>query len=393
MKMKFASALMIIVLSACSGNKQREIPPTQVPVVEIEQRDIVGYISFSAQLGGVNTNAVRPKISGYIKKVFVDEGEHVKAGQPLFELETNIQSENANSNKAQVDAAKANIAAAEASLNAAKVEVDKLVPLVEQGIISSIQLETAKANYYKAKGQLSLAKANYQSTLSAYKGVLENIKFATVTSPISGIVGSINYLEGALVSANDPKPLTQVSDVSAISAYFSLNEKYYIEMFQKIEGADIREKIAKLPLVDLELANGTIYDEKGKIDASTGQIDPTTGNVKFRVHFDNKKGMLSNGSTGIVKIPRTYKNVMVVPESATFEQQGVSYVFKIKEDTARMTAIHVLARIDKFAIIENGIAPKDIVVANGVTNIRNNTRVMPKKVNMDSLIMAIKPIR
>jgi membrane fusion protein (multidrug efflux system) len=333
---------------------------------------VIGNFVFPAKLTGINNNNVRPKVSGYIEKVFVHDGERVKVGQPLFKLETNIMSQSAT-------AAKAQVYSAEAGVSAAQVEVSKLLPLVEKKIISPIQLETANANLLKAKAQLSMAQADYD-------GIQENIKFSLVTSQVNGVLGKINYLEGSLVSPSDPLPLTVVSDISKVYAYFTLNEKQYLSFFQNSPGANLADKIAKVPEITLELANGMDYQIKGKLETTTGQIDPGTGTIQFRVIFDNASEILSNGSTGNIKIPNILSNVLVIPESATFTQQGFIYAYLYRGDTVASTVIGLIDRIQNMAIVSKGLNKGDVVVANGVIALRNGMKIQPIQSNLDSLI-------
>ena len=275
---------------------------------------------------------------------------------------------------------------------AAQVEVDKLTPLVEQGIISNIQLETARANYLKAKGQQSQAMANKEVAKANYQGVMETIGYSIIKSPINGVVGKINYREGALVSPSDPQPITTVSDVSKIYAYFSLTEKQYINFFQMYEGKDLNEKLSNVPPIDLVLANGSLFEEKGKVETATGQIDPGTGTIQFRVAFENKNGLLSNGSTGSLRIPRSYGNVLVIPESSTFDQQGFTYIYKVVNDTTVSAVIEVKDRVNNFAIVSIGLNAGEKVIASGVNTLKPGTAIKPNPVNMDSVVNNIKPV-
>jgi len=386
MKQPITLLFALIVISSCNNEVKKTPPAKTFPVVEVNKQDIESYYSFPAEISGKNNNQVRSKISGYIIEVLIDEGAKVKEGQALFKLETNIQDQNAAAAKAQVSASLATIDAAKASVQAAQVEVDKLVPLVEKDIISGIQLETARANLLKAKGQLSQAQAGYSAAQANYQGVKENIKFSTITSPINGIVGKLNSRAGSLVGPSDPKPITTVSDVSEIYAYFALNERQYIYFFQNFPGTNLEEKIGLVPPIDLELANGALFDEKGKLETSTGQIDPATGTIEFRVKFENKNGLLSNGSTGKIRVPRVYQNVLVVPESATYEQQGFTYVYKSQADSVIAAIVELKDRVNNLAIIEKGLEEGDLVVGKGVGNLKNRMRITPQIVSIDSII-------
>ncbi|MCB9033265.1 MAG: efflux RND transporter periplasmic adaptor subunit [Chitinophagales bacterium] len=387
--MKYFSNLLVLVvlISMIACKRKASQPPAMVPnlpAVAVDQRTVESFYIYPADIEGKNNNAVRAKISGYIKKVLVDEGDVVKKGQLLFQLETNVQNQSASAGKAQIEAANANIKAAEAQVQAAQVEVDRLIPLVQKNIISNVQLETAKAKLAQAQGQLSQAKAAYQVAQASYKGTVANINFANITSPINGIVGKINFREGALVSPQDQMPLTNISQSGDVYAYFTLNEKQFIYFFQNYPGKTIDDKLKNLGDVSLQLADNSIYPIKGKIETSTGQIDPNTGTIQFRASFKNN-GLLSNGSTAKIMIPRIFKDVLVIPESATYEQQGFVYTYKLQGDSVVNVIVTLSDRVNNLAIIESGLSLNDTVIASGVASLRNGMKVKPNLVNIDSI--------
>ncbi|MDO5654767.1 MAG: efflux RND transporter periplasmic adaptor subunit [Flavobacteriaceae bacterium] len=385
---KFLSLFVLIfVFTACK--KENEMPPQQAmpyPVVEVEQRDLTSFLEFPAQIQGVNNNEVRAKIQGYITQVLVDEGQYVGRGQVLFRLETNTLSQTASAARAGIEATQANIKAAQAAVNAAQVEVDKLQPLVEKNIISPVQLETANANLMRAQSQLSQARAAHSQSNANLKEVQANIGYSVIRSPISGVVGKINQREGSLVGPSSSIPITTVSETSAVYAYFSMNESEYLDFLDQNEGANPEQKLKNMPEVDLRLANGKVYAEKGKIEAVTGQIDPNSGTVQFRASFKNPEKVLSNGNSGTILIPQYYKNAIVVPQQATFEQQGITYVFKVVNDTVRSTSIETQTAVDKLSIVTSGLKPGDPVVASGVGILRNGSAIKAQPVKLDSIV-------
>src|SRR5690606_752059 len=360
-------ALSLAFFVSCKNEQPPQgVPTLSLPVTEVAQKDMMGYQAFPVSIEGKVNNAVRAKISGYVTQVYVDEGQVVRAGQPLFKLETNVQAQDANAAKSGISAAQANISASQAAVNAAQVEVDKLVPLVEKNIISNVQLETAKANLMRAQSQLAQAKAAQQQAQANYSGIQANIDFGVVRSPISGVVGAINFREGSLVGPADPTPITTVSEVGEVYAYFSMNESEYLNFLNETEGNTVQEKLKNIPDVDLVLANGQVYNEKGKIQTATGQINPQTGTIQFRATFPNKARLLNNGNSGTVRIPKTYPNAVIVPETATFEQQGYNYVFKVVNDTVHNTRIEIEDRVDNLAIIKSGLKKGDKIVVQGI---------------------------
>lgn len=376
---------------SCGQEQARPAAPAPtIPVAEVQTRDITGFQDFPVNIEGKVNNAVRAKISGYIKEVYVDEGQQVTKGQALFRLETDVESQNANAARSGIVAAQANVTAAEASVNVAQVEVDKLMPLVAKNIISPVQLETAKANLARANGQLAQAKAAHQQAKAALGGIQANIDFSIVRSPITGVIGSINFREGSLVGPADPNPITTVSEVGEVYAYFSMNESEYLNFLSDSEGKNVKEKLNNLPPVQLILANGQKYAEQGKIQTVTGQIDPMTGSIKFRAMFKNTDGLLNNGNSGTIQLPKTYTDVLVIPESATFEQQGIIYTYVAKENVVQTTPIQVQDRIDRMAIVQSGLNKGDMVVVKGIGKLRNEAEINALKVDMDSIVNAVK---
>ncbi|MCB0387655.1 MAG: efflux RND transporter periplasmic adaptor subunit [Winogradskyella sp.] len=367
-KYSFTILSMIALMFASCKQEQQQAPQQQalpLTVTEVPQKNVTAYTTYPTTIEGTINSEVRAKVSGYIQKVLVDEGQQVKKGQALFKLETESLSQDAE--------------AAKASVNVAQVEVDKLKPLVEKNIISEVQLETAKANLAQAK--------------SAYNSVVANIGYATVKSPVDGFVGAIPYREGSLVSATSAKPLTTVASIERVFAYFSMNETEYLDFLQQTEGKTLQDKIANFPKVELQLANGQTYEQKGTIETVTGQIDANTGTVSFRAVFDNPNMLLTNGNSGTIKIPNTYENALVVPQSATYEQQGQTYVYTVGEgNAATSTLITVEDKTDLFYIVNSGVKTGDLIVVRGIGKLRNGMPIQPQKVAFDSIVKPIKPL-
>lgn len=372
-----ALASVALTIASC-GNKEQQAAHGALPykVIQVPTQDVVGFQTFPTTVQGKVNSIVRAKVSGYIEKLYVDEGSVVKKGDPLFKIETNILSQNA-------DAANAAIQTAHAQVNVAQVNVNKIQPLVSKGIVSQVQLETAQADLAAAKSQLASAKANYNS-------IVANIDFAVVKSPIDGIVGSIPFREGTLIGPTDQTPLTTISDDSEVFAYFSMNEREYFDFLENIEGATLEEKIKQLPAVHLVLANGQTYQHEGRIETITGQVNSSTGTVQVRAAFKNPEHLLSNGNSGKLLLPQQYKNALVVPESATFEQQGSIYVYHVVNDTAKAAKIDVIDRVNKLAVVKSGIKQGETIVGTGLGTLRPGQAITPVPVEFQSINDAIK---
>lgn len=363
----FSFIVSSLLLLSCNygPDGQQAQDPEAYPVIEVQLRTVTGYTSYPASIEGTVNSAVRAKVPGYITDVLVDEGEEVRRGQRLFRLETETLTQDAG--------------AARANVNAAQVEVNKLEPLVEQNIISPVQLETARARLEQARASLNSINAS--------------IDYANIKSPVDGYVGSINFREGSLVSPGDPTPLTTVSDIDEVYAFFSMNERDYLNFIRTTEGESISEKVKNFPPVQLELVNGEIYEHEGTIETVSGQIDPLTGTVSFRAVFPNPNRILASGNSGSVLIPRTYEDVPVVPEAASYEQQGKVYVYQVQGDSlAIQRVIEVQDRIQNLIIVASGIEAGDEIVAQGIGRLRNNTPIQPQPVPFDSIANPLTPV-
>lgn len=359
--------LSIFFLVSCNNDEAQktavvQAPAPSFPVTKLMTKTVIGYQEYPTNIEGVVNSAVRAKTSGYIQKVFVDEGQKVKKGQILFQLETQTLSKDA-------DAAKARI-------NVAQVEVNKLIPLVEKNIISAVQLETAKANLMQAK--------------ATYSSIAASIDYATIKSPVDGFVGAINYREGSLVSPSDPNALTTVSVIKQVYAFFSLNESQYLDFLQNAKGKTVSEKLANFPAVNLILANGSMYSEKGKIETSTGQVNKSTGTISLRAVFNNPDQLLTNGNSGKIQIPTVYKNATVIPQASTYEQQGNIMLFKLNEENkAVLSIVKIKAPVDNLYVIESGVGINDKIIVSGVGKLRNGMLISPKETSFEE---ATKPV-
>lgn len=368
-KLPLVISISIITLFWSCGDKEQAPQGPQGPmpfqVTTIPQKTVTGFTTYPTSIEGVNNSEVRAKITGYITEVLVDEGQRVRKGQTLFRLETQTLTQDA--------------AGAKANIHAAQVEVDKLKPLVEKNIISEVQLETAKAKLIQAQ--------------STYNSIGANIDYANIKSPVDGFVGSVRLRKGTLVSPSSPEPLTTVSDISAVYAYFSMNEREYLDFIQNAEGNDIQEKIKNFPKVTLILANGSIYDKEGTIETINSQVDASTGSVSFRAVFDNSARVLTNGNSGKIRVPKVYQDAVVVPIQATYEQQGSYYVYKLGEDDmAISTRINVIGEVDHYYVLSDGVRSGDKIVASGVSKLRGNSKIAPMEIAFDSVAKPLETL-
>jgi membrane fusion protein (multidrug efflux system) len=371
----------VLLFISCGGNWDEGswAQAPQLPVIKITKGNYSSERSYPTVLEGIQDIEVRPKIDGYIETIYVDEGQFVKKGQLLFQLETNVISQNTQASNAAIKSAKA-------SVNTAQIEVNRLKPLVEKNIISSIQLQTAEAKLAEAKSLLNQSKSNYQANLA-------NQEYAKITSPVDGYVGKFSFRKGSLVGPATVNSLTTISNTNQTYAYFSVSESEISELTKGLFGKNINEKIKSLPKLKLKLSDGRLYPLQGNIEVSTGKISTKTGAIQLRAIFDNPNGQLLSGNTGVIKIPREYKNDIAIPALSTFNMQGMTMVYTISEgDTLRIRPVKIKGKADRYLIVESGLETGETILAQGLGKVYPNSIVVPYEVPMDSLVNSFQPL-
>lgn len=343
------------------------------PVITIATRATTLNNDYPATVQGQQNIEIRLKIDGYIERIYVDEGATVRRGQPLFYISAPQYIQG-------VRTAQANIKIAQADVNAAKMQVEKVRPLVEKNIISKYELESAQFTLQSKQAALAQAQATYANART-------NLGYASVTSPVNGVVGTIPYKIGSLVSSNTPEPLTTVSNIGKIYAYFSINEKQALEFSKNTKGATMQARLNTIPPVTLILSNGTEFPQKGRVETASGLINTETGSVSMRATFPNPGNIVRSGSSGIVRIPRTVDSAILVPQKATYEIQGKRFVYVVESTgTVRSAEIKVMESSNgQFFVVQDGLHPGDKIVLEGVATLKEGAPIKPREVNTDSV--------
>ena len=320
--------------------------------------------TYSATIRGKQDVDIRTKVQGYITDIKVKEGSIVRQGQTLFVIDQVPYQTALATAQANVDVAKAQVDAAELSAKSKEM-------LFEEKIISDFDLRMARTNLASAKAQLAQAKAN-ELTAS------NNLSYTLVKSPVNGVVGTLPFRVGTLVSPTDATPMTSVSDNSEMYVYFSMSESQVFSL--KRQYGALENALQELPEVDLQLSDGTIYSEHGTIEAISGIIDPTTGSVTLRAKFPNKKRLLISGGSGTVLLPHRQEGCVVIPQHATFEVQDKVYAYKIENGVAKAKIIGVFEISNgKEYIVESGLIEGDTIVVEGIGLLRDNTPIKIKE--------------
>ena len=365
MKQTFVkAAIMASFMAAVScGQAPTEQGPAQYGVTTIATTDREIQSNYSATIRGRQDIDIYPQVSGTISELRVTEGQSVSKGQTLFIIDQVPY-------KAALQTAEANVAAAKASVATAQLTYDSKKELFAQSVVSQYDLSTAENTLLTAKAQLAQAEAQRVNAAN-------NLSYTVVKAPANGMVGTLPYRVGALVSASIPQPLTTVSDNSEMYVYFSMTENQLLNLTRKY--GSIANTLKNMPDIQLQLNDGSIYDQTGRIESISGIIDTSTGSVQLRAAFPNKGGLLHSGGAGSIILPVNYTDCIVVPQVATFELQDKVYVYKVVDGKATSSMIDV-EKINngREYIVKSGLVPGDVIVAEGVGLLREGTPIVAK---------------
>ena len=365
MKQTFVkAAIMASFMAAVScGQAPTEQGPAQYGVTTIATTDREIQSNYSATIRGRQDIDIYPQVSGTISELRVTEGQSVSKGQTLFIIDQVPY-------KAALQTAEANVAAAKASVATAQLTYDSKKELFAKSVVSQYDLSTAENTLLTAKAQLAQAEAQRVNAAN-------NLSYTVVKAPANGMVGTLPYRVGALVSASMPQPLTTVSDNSEMYVYFSMTENQLLNLTRKY--GSIANTLKNMPDIQLQLNDGSIYDQTGRIESISGSIDSSTGSVQLRAAFPNKGGLLHRGGAGSIILPVNYPECIVVPQVATFELQDKVYVYKVVDGKATSSMIDV-EKINngREYIVKSGLVPGDVIVAEGVGLLREGTPIVAK---------------
>jgi len=358
----------LIVLAGCRKNNQDQSYQQQVPELPVEivkQGDASVSREYAASVEGVSNVEIRPQVTGYLSKIFVDEGDYVSAGQALFKIEDQIFRE-------QLKSAQAALITAQANLSTSKIDVDRKKELFRNKMVSDIQVKEAEANYNAARGAVS-------QSMSSIESAKINLNFSTVKAPVSGFIGRFNYRLGSLMTPTNQDPITLLSDIHQVYSYFSMSENDFNTFQKQTVGSNINEIIKNTPAVSLLLSGGEKYAETGRIDAVEGQFNKTTGSITLRAKFNNPNNVLRSGNTGKIVMEQFYSNVILLPIASTRTIQDKTFVFTIKDGKAVQLPIEVSGKTGDNFIVSKGLKAGDQYIVTGFDRLQPGNPVVAQK--------------
>ena len=345
--------ILLGALTACQSTGKEQTESNElIPITVLQPTNIELPRSYVADIQAIQFVEVKPKVEGFVEKIFVDEGQLVEKGQPLFQLSSEGYNE-------ALKEAQASYKQAQAEFDMAKYEAERVKRLVDKQILSPIRLEQVNKEMEVASMKVEQAKAKMQRSQMDYT-------YTTITAPFSGYIDRIPYKTGSLV--NPESLLTTVSDISEIFAYYRVNESEYL----KFKRAELKgENNQQVDNVELVLPDGSIYAHKGRLETVEGDFERGTGSIAFRVRFPNPEGLLKHGVTGKLRMMTRMENVYMVPQKSTFEIQDFTYVYIASEDgTAKVRSFQPLERYLNYYVTQD-FQPNTAIVYEGVQLIKD----------------------
>jgi membrane fusion protein, multidrug efflux system len=367
--------ITVLLLSSCGDDKKNtHAPATPQTLSELTlgPRQATLYNDFPATIEGIEIVQLRPMVDGYLQKIYAPEGANVTKGQLLFKIENPMYDQ-------AVITAKAGVQSAQANVDAAKMGVEKVRPLVDKDIVSKYELDGAQ--YTLQAQQAALDQAN-----ATLRNAETNVGYTTLRSPITGVMSTIPYKIGDLISSTTSSPLTSLARIDQVYAYFALSEKQLLNLSSRVPGATLQDKLDHLPQVLIVLADGTAYPQKGKLETASGFISTGTGTVSLKAQFANPTGLIRSGASTVVRIPRTIDTALLVPQSATYELQDKRFVYLLIADNKviSMPITSTATNDGKYLVVSAGLKRGDKILLNGF-NLKDSTTVNPVPVNADSV--------
>lgn len=388
MKHRYALLTLLIVgaiFSSC-GNKEAKpgapggppAGPQAYPVISVQPQTTTLNSDYPATIEGIQDVEIRPKVDGFIQNIYVDEGATVKKGQLLFSIKA-PQYEQA------VRTANAAISSAEAEVNVAQLQVNKTKPLVDKDIISKYELESAQLNLQTKRASLAQAKAELANANV-------NLGYTSIKSPVDGIVGSLPFKTGSLVSSSSMQPLTTVSNTSKVYAYFSLNEKQLLDFSKTYSGKTLKEQMKNIPAVSLILADGSLFDKTGRIESINSQLNTSTGSASLRATFVNPSALLKSGGSAKVRIPNTVDSALLIPQKSTIDIQGKKFVYVLGDSSKIInTEIEIMeVTKGKFFVVTKGLKGGEKIVLEGLQGLKDGIKIKPNVKNADSVYKELR---
>ena len=352
------------LLTTC-GEETVEIKPLEVKVTKVVAKDVPITREWVGQTLGAVDIEIRARVDGWLQGIYFTEGSEVRKGTLLYKID-------ATELEQAVAEAQGNVASIKTLLAQAEDDVKRYTPLAEVGAVSKRDLEIAISTYEARKGELDAALAGLNITQT-------NLGYATITAPISGLIGISAARVGDFVG-RPPNPviLNTISQIDSIHVRFSISEQEYLYVVTKLGEAENSRSKKKRPL-EMVLADGSIYPEKGFVVFAQRQIDPTTGTLQFEASFPNKQKILRPGQFAKIRtVVEERKDALVIPTRAMIELQGQFTVFVVDENNkVQLRVLKTSTTFGQFTVVDAGLKEGDRIIVEGMMKVKPDMVVAP----------------
>ncbi|MBD1396442.1 efflux RND transporter periplasmic adaptor subunit [Pontibacter sp. JH31] len=338
--------------SSCTSSKGEENEEANIKflVTSPVKMDTTISVDYVSQIHAIRHIELRTQERGYLQKIFVDEGQFVKAGQLLFQIMPKLYE--AERQRAQAEA------------NFAQIEYLNTKKLADGNIVSPNELAMAKAKWDKAKAEVTLAQVHLQ--------------FTEIRAPFDGIIDRFHVRQGSLVEEGEL--LSHLSDNSKMWVYYNVPEAEYLDYQSKAKTQDAVK-------VSLLMANNKLFGYPGVVETIQADFNNETGNIAFRATFPNPDGLLRHGSTGNIRMEIPLQNALLIPQKATFEVLDKKFVYVVdKDNVLRSREITVAAEIPHIYVVQKGLAENDKILLEGLRLVRENEKIQYQFLAPNSVI-------
>ncbi|MFA6059860.1 MAG: efflux RND transporter periplasmic adaptor subunit [Taibaiella sp.] len=335
----FAGLFALLSHTSCKSKKEEKEEAGKYTVTSPLKMDTSFTKEYVSQIRSVQNIELRAQEKGFLQNIYVDEGQHVKAGQVLFKIMPKMY--------------EAELLKAQAEAKAAEIELQNTKTLADKNIVSRNEQALAQTKLDQARAEISLAKLH--------------LSFTDIKAPFDGTIDRIPKKLGSLI--DEGELLTSLSDNSQMFAYFNVSEPEYLAYQMNIKDrADNK--------VSLLLANGDIFQYKGEVEVIESEFNNETGNIAFRARFPNADKLLRNGETGKVLMTVPQKNALIIPQKATYEIQDKKYVFVVdKNGVVSSRNITIKGEMPDLYVVDSGLSEGDKIVLEGVQKVKDDDKI------------------
>lgn len=356
---------LMLFLGSCADEEVKKAPPLEIPIVEVQQQDVLIETEYTGQTYGAADIKIAPRVYGIVQSLNFKEGTLVKEGDLLYTIDP-IPYQN------KVDAAAGNLAEANTMMVKAKADLDMIEPLAKINAVSQRELVSTKAQY-----EASIAKV--QTAEAALDNAKIELGYCSVTAPISGLIGISKVREGDYVSQGPFAVLNTISQLDSIRVRFTISEQEFMRI-QKEMRAEYLTAGGLGTKIQLILSDGSVYPHPGRLSFADRQIDPSTGAITIEANYPNPDRLLRPGQYVKVRVVTSkVKNALLIPQRAVIEMQGIFQVYVLGDSSKVNTRVIQIGTTYKDAyLVSDGLKANEKIAMGGTALLKNGSVILPQ---------------